>query len=449
MKRKPYKVLIVDDEEIIRNSLSEIVKYTGNIPISFPSGMEAIKYLKDKNHITKAPHHRDIALILSDYQMNPCNGLDVLKAKLLLDRDIPFFLLSGNIQDPNVTYEAAKYQASGYLKKPINLVELEELINNVLIEKIDLDCPTIAFKIGGSAGDHFFETEDSNLALVEFLNFCVQIQKQTPYQVILAPGASKRGDLLKTLLRKCNKPSIKFSHSRKVLRDLQSNMEDIVDMMEDDSEINKNAFWVNPTQLITNYKDVKGFLNRNKVMVMAYAPRHLSLEYKEITNPNNLHYPNIPPEDSDSQFLLLCELFNIKTSGILKRVDRPYLFDPNKGLETNEWQQIQSQNKPLEKVSFEEIKNGKTYDGTKLSFIGDDGEPGHLWETSAAKLGMISDIVEKICIIHLAPNELYLNGKHIVTGEMWPQDKTQNQYVQERIAQIITQSTSPFLYKKQ
>ncbi|MBU0698085.1 MAG: response regulator, partial [Proteobacteria bacterium] len=114
------KILIVDDEQIMRESLAGWLERDGNIVATAASGEDALKKLSESRF--------DILLV--DIKMEGMSGLDVLKRVKDDDPDVAVVMITafGAI---STAIEAIKNGAFDYLLKPFDPHEL-----GVLIEKI-------------------------------------------------------------------------------------------------------------------------------------------------------------------------------------------------------------------------------------------------------------------------------------------------------------------------
>lgn len=116
-----HKILIVDDDIILRQMYEERLKAEGYEIDSAADGEEALKIAKEKQH----------DLILLDIMMPKINGLDVLKM-LKADEDtknIPIILLTALIQDVD-KQKGLAFGASDYIVK-------SETMPGEVIEKIE------------------------------------------------------------------------------------------------------------------------------------------------------------------------------------------------------------------------------------------------------------------------------------------------------------------------
>ncbi len=117
------KVLVIEDEEILRESILNILEIEGVNAIGAEDGRSGLQMAKEF-----VPD-----LILCDVRMPELNGYEVLRA-LRQDpivANIPFiFLTAESIQ--NVVPQGQMLGANGYLAKPFTTAELLEAINQGL-----------------------------------------------------------------------------------------------------------------------------------------------------------------------------------------------------------------------------------------------------------------------------------------------------------------------------
>lgn len=125
---KKAKILVVDDEVHIRNSLNEIL---------IDEGYEVF-LAKDANFARKIREKEKIDLILLDIWMPDCDGISLLKEweknKQLL---CPVIMMSGH-GTIDTAIEATKIGAFDFLEKPISLQKLLKTIGSGLKRTIDV-----------------------------------------------------------------------------------------------------------------------------------------------------------------------------------------------------------------------------------------------------------------------------------------------------------------------
>ena len=117
------KVLIVDDEKGIRDSISALMKKSGFEVDNAASGEECFE--KIKNNI---PH-----LILLDYKLDGENGLDILKRISDKWDEIAVIILTGaGAEDVKLAAESIKRGAYEYIPKPPDFAVLPVLIEKTI-----------------------------------------------------------------------------------------------------------------------------------------------------------------------------------------------------------------------------------------------------------------------------------------------------------------------------
>ncbi|MDB4999338.1 MAG: Fis family transcriptional regulator, partial [Mucilaginibacter sp.] len=79
------KILIIDDERSIRNTLREILEYEDYIVEDTDNGVDGLEMIRNN----------DYDLILCDIKMNRMDGMEVLTEGLNIKPDLPFIMISG------------------------------------------------------------------------------------------------------------------------------------------------------------------------------------------------------------------------------------------------------------------------------------------------------------------------------------------------------------------
>ena len=101
-------VLIIDDNETIRDGLAHTVKKLGHDAVTAPSGAAGIAAFKAR---------RGIDFVISDLKMDGLTGVDVLRAITALDPDVPIMIVTG-FGTVETAVEAMKLGAFDFLTKP-------------------------------------------------------------------------------------------------------------------------------------------------------------------------------------------------------------------------------------------------------------------------------------------------------------------------------------------
>ncbi|HEY4058400.1 MAG TPA: sigma-54 dependent transcriptional regulator [Kofleriaceae bacterium] len=101
-------ILIVDDNETIREGLAHLVKKLGHTPVLATSGAAGIAAFK--------AHRADF--VITDLKMEGGTGVDVLKGISALDPDVPIMIITG-FGTVETAVEAMKLGAFDFITKPI------------------------------------------------------------------------------------------------------------------------------------------------------------------------------------------------------------------------------------------------------------------------------------------------------------------------------------------
>ncbi|MDD2737190.1 MAG: sigma-54 dependent transcriptional regulator [Desulfuromonadaceae bacterium] len=118
------RLLIVDDETVIRDGLKRILESESFIVETCSSGYSAIETMQK----------RDFDLIITDLKMPGMSGLEVLKTVRTLQPHIPVILITG-FASVDTAVEAMKNGASDYLSKPFVPELLLEKVHNALSQR--------------------------------------------------------------------------------------------------------------------------------------------------------------------------------------------------------------------------------------------------------------------------------------------------------------------------
>lgn len=111
------RVLVVDDEESVRDALARFLRSRGFEAVTADSGAAALARLSQES----------FDIMLCDVRMPEMTGLEVVPRALQLNADIAVLMLTA-VNDATTATEALSQGAMDYLVKPIELAELEHAI---------------------------------------------------------------------------------------------------------------------------------------------------------------------------------------------------------------------------------------------------------------------------------------------------------------------------------
>ncbi len=120
----PTTVLVVDDEDGIRQALHRFLSRLGYRVVQASSGAEALD-----RQAAETPQ-----AMLSDIRMPNMTGLELVPKALAQDSDLAILMLTA-IDEPRTAIECLKLGAYDYLIKPVDLDELEMSLQGALRER--------------------------------------------------------------------------------------------------------------------------------------------------------------------------------------------------------------------------------------------------------------------------------------------------------------------------
>ncbi len=150
------RVLIVDDEAVIRDGLKRILDNDRFAVETCTSGYSAIELL----------HECEFDLIVTDLKMPGMNGIEVLKAVSALQPDVPVIMITG-YASVETAVEAMKNGAVDYISKPFAPDQFMEKVEHALEQRNHiLDDVYLKKEITGHHGFHQFVGESKEMLKV-------------------------------------------------------------------------------------------------------------------------------------------------------------------------------------------------------------------------------------------------------------------------------------------
>lgn len=119
------KVLIVEDSEDLRFSLTNLIKKDGYSAFSAASGSEALEILNSQI----------IDLIFLDIGLPDIHGLELIHRIKEISSDTDIVMLTG-MNDAQTAVDALKSGAIDYILKPFNIIELKNTLNMIMKSRL-------------------------------------------------------------------------------------------------------------------------------------------------------------------------------------------------------------------------------------------------------------------------------------------------------------------------
>ena len=116
-----HKILIIDDEQYILDSLKDIFEDEGYTVLTSLSGYEGIKIIETENP--------DIVLL--DIWLKDIDGIEILKRVKSVYEDLPIIMISGH-GTIETAVQCTKLKAFDFIEKPLNLEKVLITVKNAL-----------------------------------------------------------------------------------------------------------------------------------------------------------------------------------------------------------------------------------------------------------------------------------------------------------------------------
>jgi two-component system response regulator AtoC len=116
-----HKLLVIEDDEIVRVTLEDSLKANGYVVQVYENGADGLAAYKDD----------EFSLVITDVRLPDMTGLDIMKTIKEKDERVPVIVMTafGTIKD---AVEAMKLGAFDYITKPFSLDEFNLIVNRAL-----------------------------------------------------------------------------------------------------------------------------------------------------------------------------------------------------------------------------------------------------------------------------------------------------------------------------
>ncbi|CUU06428.1 two-component system, response regulator, stage 0 sporulation protein F [Candidatus Thermokryptus mobilis] len=119
----PKRILLVDDDELVRVTLKEFLTILGLEVVEAGNGSEGIKKAQQV----------EFQILITDYKMPDMTGIEMIREILKFKRDFKIVILSGYVGE--ITNEKLEgIEVTAILQKPADLGVLERIITQILAD---------------------------------------------------------------------------------------------------------------------------------------------------------------------------------------------------------------------------------------------------------------------------------------------------------------------------
>ena len=123
------KLLVVDDDEMVRRCVTSILKAIGYDVVEAINGMDAL--------LVHQSSHGTVSLVIMDIAMPLMDGIEATKLLKKADPSVKIILMSGHTEQPPV-----EARPDAFIPKPFRSRQLLEVIQQVLQDDIPLPWQT-------------------------------------------------------------------------------------------------------------------------------------------------------------------------------------------------------------------------------------------------------------------------------------------------------------------
>ena len=120
LKKERYLIMLVDDEDMVREVITEVLTDLSYHVISFASASEALEYYKKNVD--------EIDVVVSDMRMPNMNGMQLYKKLIAINPKLLFIMLSGFVEE--ITLE--ENENTTILAKPITVKNIDVAVKKLL-----------------------------------------------------------------------------------------------------------------------------------------------------------------------------------------------------------------------------------------------------------------------------------------------------------------------------
>jgi len=112
------KVLIVDDEEVVRNTLKRMVELHGIPAQTSENGMQAIDFMRKEKY----------RMVFLDLSMPGMDGVETLQALKALDKDLVFVVVTALDGDDDLFRRVLQYAPVSVIPKPFTVQQIGDVL---------------------------------------------------------------------------------------------------------------------------------------------------------------------------------------------------------------------------------------------------------------------------------------------------------------------------------
>ncbi len=198
MATNPITILIVDDDQSIRNMLAIVLAREGYRTVEAESGSHALRRLQEDS----------FDLVISDIKMPDLSGIELLKKIKAILPELPVIMVTAYASAGDAV-EAMKLGAEDYLIKPFNLDELKLVLQKSLHQR-DLVKENVALKGLLHEQEKFENIIGVNPRMLKIFDLIHQIASTDSTVLITGESGTGKELIARAIHAKSNRSSGRF-----------------------------------------------------------------------------------------------------------------------------------------------------------------------------------------------------------------------------------------------
>jgi signal transduction histidine kinase len=159
-------IILVEDDWAVLEMLKTYVLSKGDKPFCFKNGHEVVEFLNTNSNLR-------INLLLTDYEMSPMNGIELIQYFNSNNFTFPKILITSH-NEKHIMIKAIESQIFRFIEKPLNYKTLDQIYESAIEKDHSLDKEDSLKKIGEAYGSIIHEINNPLSLMIMFTDIIKQ-----------------------------------------------------------------------------------------------------------------------------------------------------------------------------------------------------------------------------------------------------------------------------------